>query len=296
MKNRRLILAAFTFICLAVAVILILKTAGKRSPEPAQDPQEESTETAVRYTKGIIYDTADGKNCTLDVAYKRDGKEKPLLVCVHGGYYNSGDKAEMYRYMEEFSALGYVTASINYPLLPGATIVGQINSVILAVDYLTKYAGIYEIDNNNINILGFSSGAQIAVTAAEKISEREDPFFILNAIIDISGPTDYRYLNEKYGKANELSSAIIDGNEEADIMEELNKVDCTDNITAKLPKMLVIHGKEDKTVPYEVSERFFDALQAAGVESRISIIDTMGHITDYDIVIPIIKDFLGQGE
>jgi dipeptidyl aminopeptidase/acylaminoacyl peptidase len=43
------------------------------------------------------------------------------------------------------------------------------------------------------------------------------------------------------------------------------------------PPILLIHGDEDTTVPFEQSERFLDALEAAGVTSRLLPIPGGGH-------------------
>lgn len=254
--------------------------------------QEGAEHARIRFEKNLIYDVSNKDHCKVDVAFIREGTLKPLILCVHGGYYSSGCKEDMKEYLKNFSADGFVTASIDYPLLPDGTIVEQSKSVIKAVDYLAENADIYEIDTEKIILLGFSSGAHIAVLAAEQIVEQPENLFSLEAVIDISGPTDYRYMVEKYGGADSVSSAIIDGNEEADLLEELEKVDCTDNITGKLPRTLIIHGKNDKTVPYEVSERFYEALQSADVAAELEIIDSMGHATDKNTVFPLIRSFL----
>lgn len=249
----------------------------------------------VHNVRELIYDTERSKDCVMDVSYIKDGTDKPLILCVHGGYYSSGDKKDMNSYLSELAPSGYVVASVNYPLLPNCTIVQQIDYVVKAVDYLVDFSDIYEIDTKHINILGFSSGAQIAVTAAEVIVQRTGNKFELDTVIDISGPTDYRYLIEESGGEAQVSAAIIDGNTDADIMEELNKIDCTDNISEKLTNVLIIHGERDKTVPVAVSERFYESLIEAGVESNLKIVGSMGHTTNTEIVIPIIESYLNRG-
>lgn len=291
-----IIVAAVVLALACMAVFLVRNKKGNENENQAEANTEEevASTVSVKKEKDLVYDPERKTDCIMDVEYVKDGVIKPLILCVHGGYYSSGDKSEMKMYLDSFSSDDYVAASINYPLLPESTIVGQIESVIKAVDYLTKYADIYEIDTNHIIMLGFSSGAHIAVTAAEKLVKREGNIFTLDAVVDISGPTDYRYLIEQNGGESEVSSAIIDGNPDADILEELGKIDSTDNITDSLPRVLIIHGEDDKTVPCVVSERFYESLTEAGVDAELKLVGSMGHVSDTNIVIPLIKAFLEE--
>ena len=301
MNKKRIVIicTGITVVVFAALVALYTKIADGTSHDSHSDGyveekknQEDSHSVKIRNEKDLVYDVEYKDSRKMDIAYRKDGTKKPLLICVHGGYYSSGSKSEMKKYADEFSADGYVVASIDYPLLPNGTIVTQVESVIKAVDYLVTNADIYEIDKGRVSLLGFSSGAHLAVNAAEKIVKRKSNLFTLAAVIDISGPTDYRYLIEEYEGEEHVSPAIIDGNDEADLSDELTKVDCTDNITSNLPKTLIIHGKEDETVPYEVSVRFNDSLAAAGVDTELKIIDSMGHATDMKTVVPMLKAFL----
>lgn len=288
-RDKKIVIILIAAAVLGIVIMSVL-SAGNSENDP--QPADDESVVPVRYMYNLIYDADQEKDCIFDVAFQRDGTDKPLVVCVHGGYYSSGDKSEMKKYLDALASDGYVAVSINYPLLPEGTIVKQIESAIKAVDYFTEYADIYEIDKDRINMLGFSSGAHIAVAASEKIVERADNDSKIASVIDISGPTDYRYLNDMYEGEIEVSSYIIDGNKDAELLEELNKVDCTDNITEDLPPVLIIHGKQDKTVPYEVSERFYDSLSEAGVEAELKLINSMGHATDTGKVIPVINRFL----
>ena len=94
--------------------------------------QEDSHSVKIRNEKDLVYDVEYKDSRKMDIAYRKDGTKKPLLICVHGGYYSSGSKSEMKKYADEFSADGYVVASIDYPLLPNGTIVTQVESVIKA--------------------------------------------------------------------------------------------------------------------------------------------------------------------
>lgn len=48
-------------------------------------------------------------------------------------------------------------------------------------------------------------------------------------------------------------------------------------IDARDPPVLVIHGTDDGTLPVEQARSFYDELDAAGVESRLLLIEGGGH-------------------
>lgn len=295
MNKKRLNIAIAVVIFLVMVtglVFLVNKKEVDKNEKEVIVEESQSSKNTINNVKDLIYDAGSKKECVMDVSYIKNGEKKPLILCIHGGYYSIGDKEEMNTYLSRLSPDGFVVASVNYPLLPDATIVQQIDSVINAMDYLAEYADLYEIDTNHMILLGFSSGAQIAVTAAEKIVQRTDNGFRLDAVIDISGPTDYRYLIEQDGGKTEVPAAIIDGNSEADVLEELSKIDCTDNITDKLTNVFIIHGETDQTVPAVVSERFCNSLIEAGVHAELKMIGSMGHVTNTEIVIPMIESYL----
>jgi dipeptidyl aminopeptidase/acylaminoacyl peptidase len=48
-------------------------------------------------------------------------------------------------------------------------------------------------------------------------------------------------------------------------------------INASTPPMLIMHGKEDKLVPYQQSQEFYDSLKAKGVKATLILEPGAGH-------------------
>lgn len=101
---------------------------------------------------------------TLDVwRAKNTNGPAPLVVFVHGGGWKRGSKDNatgQYKPVH-YPGEGYAFASINYRLVPGATVEQQAADVAGAVKALVDRAGVLGIDPQRIVIMGHSAGAHL---------------------------------------------------------------------------------------------------------------------------------------
>jgi acetyl esterase/lipase len=87
----------------------------------------------------------------------------PLVVFVHGGGWKRGDKAMMdgSAKLHDWQAQGYAVASLNYRLVPEATVEQQATDVASAVAYLKGRAASLGFDPDKVVLLGHSAGAHL---------------------------------------------------------------------------------------------------------------------------------------
>ena len=109
---------------------------------------------------------------TLDVWRARDAKgPAPLIVFVHGGGWKRGSKDNatgQYKPVH-YPAGGYAFASINYRLVPDATVEQQAADVAAAVKALADRASSLGIDRRRIVLMGHSAGAHlVALVGADE--------------------------------------------------------------------------------------------------------------------------------
>ncbi|MGJ4892051.1 alpha/beta fold hydrolase [Bradyrhizobium sp. HKCCYLRH3099] len=99
----------------------------------------------------------------LDFWQARGGAPAPLVVFVHGGGWKRGDKrnATGAAKVEHMLAQGYAFASIDYRLVPAATVEQQAADVAAAVAWLRNNAGRLRIDPSRIVLMGHSAGAHL---------------------------------------------------------------------------------------------------------------------------------------
>jgi len=101
---------------------------------------------------------------TLDVWRAKDAKgPAPLVVFVHGGGWKRGSKDNATGQFKpvHYPQLGYAFASINYRLVPDATVEQQAADVASAVRALIDRAGALGIDRRRVVIMGHSAGAHL---------------------------------------------------------------------------------------------------------------------------------------
>jgi acetyl esterase/lipase len=87
----------------------------------------------------------------------------PLIVFVHGGGWKRGSKDNATGQFKpvHYPGEGYAFASINYRLVPDATVEQQAADVASAVKALVDRAGALGIDRRRIVIMGHSAGAHL---------------------------------------------------------------------------------------------------------------------------------------
>jgi arylformamidase len=114
--------------------------------------------------------------------WKPKAANAPLVIFVHGGGWKRGDKGNatgQYKaphYLEQ----GYAFASINYRLVPAATVEQQAADVAAAIAYLRRDAAKLGFDPNKIVLMGHSAGAHLSALVGT------DPQYLRMAGLDFS--------------------------------------------------------------------------------------------------------------
>lgn len=92
----------------------------------------------------------------------------PLIVFVHGGGWEHGskDNATGDAKIRHFPAKGYAFATIDYRLVPGATVEQQAQDVVSALAWLVAHARDLHFDPNRMVLMGHSAGAHLAALVA----------------------------------------------------------------------------------------------------------------------------------
>ncbi|MEJ1993907.1 MAG: alpha/beta hydrolase [Limibacillus sp.] len=87
----------------------------------------------------------------------------PLLIFVHGGWWQTLDKADFLFPAPAFLKRGIAYASVNYDLAPKADIPEIVEQVRRAVAWLSRNAPDHGIDPDRIFLTGHSAGGHLAV-------------------------------------------------------------------------------------------------------------------------------------
>lgn len=99
--------------------------------------------------------------------WRGESDSTPLVLYIHGGGWSRGDKAQTANAKAvHFLRQGYAFASMNYRLVPDATVEQQAADVANAIAWLREKAAKLGIDQRRIVLMGHSAGAHLAALVA----------------------------------------------------------------------------------------------------------------------------------
>lgn len=240
-----------------------------------------------------------GRTEMLDLYRPKAGGDASLfgaVVWIHGGGWVGGDKAAA-REKEIGSVLsqaGYVCASINYRMGPGAWPTNLFDCKN-AVRFLRAHAKEYNIDPARIAVMGGSAGGHLALmvglTANEPDLEPKAPYpgvsDSVSAIGNFYGITDLA-TRQKIGRggeplgipnlanANVFTATLPAG---AELWKDVSPVN---HITDNSPPIFIAHGLADTTVDYPQAQELDRELTAHKVPHRLVLIPGVGHTFDFE--------------
>jgi len=90
----------------------------------------------------------------------------PLLVFIHGGYWQELSKDESSFAAPDALAQGFAFAALDYTLAPAATVAAMVAECRQALRWLKAHAGEHGVDGRRIVVAGSSAGAHLAAMCA----------------------------------------------------------------------------------------------------------------------------------
>lgn len=135
----------------------------------------------------------EGERERLDF-FPADTAHAPILVFIHGGYWQTNEKEPSSFLVEGPLAHGISVALIEYTLAPQADIDGIVHEVDRAIDWLILYATELGGDPRKVYISGHSAGGHL--TAMMLVKPRLAGFLAISGLFDLE-PIRLNYLNDK---------------------------------------------------------------------------------------------------
>ncbi len=112
---------------------------------------------AQRVTRDIPYATAHERQ-VLDVHAPAGAKNLPVVFWIHGGGWQTGDKADVELKPQWFMDQGFVFVSTNYRLLPEVDMGTLIRDVAKSFSWVQKHIAEYGGDPTRVLLGGHSAG------------------------------------------------------------------------------------------------------------------------------------------
>ncbi len=245
----------------------------------------------------VIYKDTNGVSLALDIygPIRQVYKSSPVLLYVHGGSFAYGDKNipnSLSPILDTFREQGYTIISTSYELMKNEENFNkQISDIKDTIRWIYKNKSSYNLDTNEIGVIGISSGAHLSLMASYS---NEDQFIDdtelskysskVKYLIDFAGPTDLKLLNTR-GLNYDLSKIFSSITNKEDILEKYNPISY---VNSKIPNTLIIHSNLDSTVPYESSQKLYNKCVEVNAKAKLISLNSTAHdlsdISNDDII------------
>lgn len=191
----------------------------------------------------------------LDSAGQPRATPAPLVIFVHGGSWESGDKRSYAWVGEALAQMGYVAVLVNYGLMPGTRFPDFVDDAARAVAQIRRTAAAYGGDTTRIVLMGHSAGAHIAALVAydaRYLARHGTTPGFLHGFVGLSGPYDF-VLDTKLLRRTFAGSP----QREYDAMP-------VHFVTGASPRTLLVMGEDDRTVNPRNTRSLAAALRRVG--------------------------------
>jgi acetyl esterase/lipase len=232
--------------------------------------------------------TGAGEPLRLDLYTPESGAEAPLIVWVHGGAWENGNKSAMP--LGPIIERGFAVASLDFSSASKAPFPGQIHEIKAAVRFLRAQAKQYGYDASRIAIAGASSGAHLAAVVGTSNGHEElegvlgnhrtessavhaivSYFAATNLTTILAQSTPFGLGIREPALKRLLGAAPKDNEALAKLASPVFQVDRTD------PPLLLFHGDQDPQMPINQSHELEGAYEQQGLEAEFIVVHGAAH-------------------
>jgi len=222
---------------------------------------------------GVVYDqdlkmgegTMDLKPGMKVVLPKSDKPMKAVVICPGGGYAMLATMHEGMMWNFFFGRENVATITLTYRLPHGHHEVPA-SDVYQAIRIVKEHAKEWNIDPNQIGVMGSSAGGHLASTVATHAADDVRPAFQILFYPVIT-------MDKRYTHMGTHDNLI--GKDATPEMEALYSNE--KQVTKKTPRAFIVLADDDDVVPSINSAWYFAALKDHGVPANIHVYPTGGH-------------------
>jgi acetyl esterase/lipase len=188
----------------------------------------------------------------------------PVVLFVHGGSWQEGDKSSYTFAGRALAAQGFLTFVINYRLHPKHRYPAFVDDVDLALRWAADNAKSFGGDPHKIFAMGHSAGAYnvaMAVLSNRYAAARPK----LAGVVTLAGPFDFVPLDSP------ITIKVFSD------VPDLPSTQPINHATANAPPFLILHGASDTLVYPRNAVALDKALKQAGAQSTLKIYEGVNH-------------------
>jgi acetyl esterase/lipase len=281
-----------------VLVLLTFLTYASVEFPAGQQPAAPPTVTArprvpavVRKTD-VIYGRVQGSALLADLAYTETEAVKPAVVYVFGGRWRSGSRLDNqgnWERLARWADAGFFTMTVDHRLVGGSPAPAPYQDSLCAIRWLHAHAAEYGVDEDQIYVIGNSSGGHIAALMAmlgdgdfPRTGGWEKTRSDIRAGISVAAPYDL----------NTLSWGNLWTPISGDVQAARRQASPLFHISPKSRPLLVIHSDDDQSVPIQQAHDMVKALDSAKVRHKFVHYTDRGHMGLTDEVLQEARSFI----
>ena len=253
--------------------------------------------TIKKYTD-LKYGDGKGKAHKYDLYVPKtafDQKNVPLILHIHGGGFDEGDKYDEDNdmIMEPYLDRGYIVANVNYTLLsennPGFGIWDMNEEIAEAMNAVAKKIDKLGLSVKQMATIGYSAGGCLAMLYA--YTHADDAPYTIRFVSQGSGPADftpalYEDTAELTGRGTaEEMMAKYSGYEgdlsklsEREIQHIANQISPAHYVTSETVPTCMIYGDLDLLVPPKAKNKLIRKFEKFGVKYDLYKVPYAGHL------------------
>ena len=252
-------------LCVAVLFASCSKT--------TEGPQLPTTDTLLR---DMAYGTNAAQKMDISLPANRT-KNTKLILLIHGGGWNAGDKNELAFFATGFKARGFAVANINYRLSPQSpdNYAMQLDDIAAAVGFLKSKANEYVFSASQVYITGHSAGAHLSLSYAYTRNGDKT----IKAASGMATPTDLvAGATANFGIVGATTiTPYLGGPLSAASRATYEAASPIYQVTANTPPTILFQGSVDVIVPPAQAGRLRDKLQASAIPVKLVVYPGAGH-------------------
>ena len=221
----------------------------------------------------VEYARPGGYMLTMDISIPEGLGPHPVVVLVHGGGWENGDKETYIQpWFPVLTRASLAWVSINYRLSPQYKYPSAVEDVEAAVRFVKANANKYRLDENKIALMGESAGGHLVAMAAVRANVK------VRGVVDFYGPADLVSLTEHRKQISKNMQQFLGVTQMDDATRKLMmEASPVSYIAKKMPPFLFIHGDKDATVPLEQSQEFCDKMKAVKAKCEVFVVPGAPH-------------------
>ncbi len=210
------------------------------------------------------------------------GAKAPVLIYMHGGAWNHGERPKSWHGFRPWLAAGFSVLNVEYRLVDVAPAPAALQDVRCVLAWVRTNADKYHLDPERVVTYGTSAGGHLALLAgvipakeAMDLPQCTRQARVV-AVLDYYGP--YHLEPSAPGAFTSSSTKRWMGADPKPSLEAMERAMSPSTWVHKgMPPVFQAHGDADPTVPYQASLELQKDLDKLGVKNALDTVPGGGH-------------------